>query len=253
MGRKYRIEVGLVQVAVRTDDESWSTVERLIDRVQGVDLVILPELWNVGYFDFSAWIERAELLHGPTFKFLRDMARKLDAFVLGGSFIEKEDGRYYNTAIFIDPSGNLLGKYRKRHLLSYKSKEREILTPGSEPLVVPTEIGTFGTAICYDLRFPKLFREMAGQGAEVFLVPAAWPIVRMEAWEALTRARAVENQAFLLGCDVSGKGFLGRSVVVDPEGVVIGRLGGGEGVLRAELDLARMRAFREEFSAWQER
>jgi len=252
MERKDRIEVGLIQIATRNDDP-WDAVERVIDRVRGVDLIVFPELWNVGYFDFSMWIKRAEPLTGTTFMFLRDMARSLNAFVLGGSFVEKSNGRYYNTAIFIDPLGNLLGKYRKRHLLSYRSKEREILTPGVKPLVVATEIGTFGTAICYDLRFPELFREMAIQGTEVFLVPAAWPIVRMEAWEALTRARAVENQAFLLGCDVSGKGFLGRSVVVDPEGVVIGRLGGGEGVLRAELDLAKMRAFREEFSAWRER
>ena len=243
----------MIQIAVRGADDPVAAVDGLIDRVQGVDLVILPELWNVGYFDFSAWIERAEPLHGPTLEFIRDMARRLDAFVLGGSFIEQDGGRYYNTAVFVDPSGDLLGKYRKRHLLSYRSKEREILTPGSEPLVVPTEIGTFGAAICYDLRFPEIFREMAEQGAEVFLVPAAWPIVRMEAWEAMTRARAVENQAFLVGCNAAGKGFLGRSVVVDPEGVVFGCLGGGEGVLRAELDLAGMRAFREEFPAWRER
>lgn len=225
----------------------------LLDRARGADLIVLPELWRIGYFDFSAWRKEAEPLYGKTFEFLRQAAQGLGAFILGGSFIEEEGGRYYNTAVFLDPSGKLLGKYRKRHLLSYRSKEREILTPGEKPLIVPTEIGTFGTAICYDLRFPELFREMAKEGTEVFIVPAAWPIGRMEAWEALTRARATENQAFLLGCDAAGKGLLGRSIAVDPQGVAITRLGGEEGIARAELDLVRMRAFREEFPAWQER
>ncbi len=253
MDRKERIEVALIQVAVRAGETPWARVAGLLDRARGADLIVLPELWGIGYFDFSAWRTRAEPLRGETFEFLSAAARRLDAFVLGGSFIEEEDGRYYNTAVFLDPSGHLLGRYRKRHLLSYRSKEREILTPGDGLLVVPTEIGTFGTAICYDLRFPELFREMAERGAEVFLVPAAWPIVRVEAWEALTRARATENQASLIGCNAAGKGLLGRSIVVDPQGVALARLGGEEGIVRAELDLAGLRAFREEFPAWRER
>jgi len=253
MGQKERIEVALVQVAVRAGEAPWARVAELLDRARGADLVVLPELWGIGYFDFSAWRERAEPLRGETFEFLSAAAQRLDAFILGGSFIEQDGGRYYNTAVFLDPGGRLLGRYRKRHLLSYRSKEREILTPGEEPLVVPTDIGTFGTAICYDLRFPELFRGMAEQGAEIFLVPAAWPIVRVEAWEALTRARATENQAYLLGCDAAGRGLLGRSVVVDPQGVAVAGLGGEEGVVRAELDLAGMRAFRKEFPAWRER
>lgn len=252
MGQK-KIRVALIQLGVHEGGVPWKRVEELFAQAEGADLIMLPELWPVGYFDFASYRKRAETLFGETFDLIKRAAQQIGAFILGGSFIETDGGRFYNTAILFDREGRLLGTYRKQHLLSYRSREREILTPGRDSLVVPTEIGTLGVAICYDLRFPELFRGMAAEGAEIFLVPAAWPIVRMEAWEALTRARAVENQAFLLGCNATGKGLLGRSAVVDPWGVTRARLGGEEGVLRAELDLILMRAFRDEFSAWRER
>lgn len=249
MGRKERIEVALVQLRAKA---SFDRAAALIERARGADLVILPELWRVGYLDFSAWEDESEPLHGETVAFLAAEARRIGAYVLGGSFIEAAGGRRYNTAPFLDPAGNLLGVYRKRNLLSYRSQEQALLTPGDAPLVVRTEIGTFGAAICYDLRFPELFRAMARQGVEVFLVPAAWPIIRLEAWEVLTRARATEDQAYLLGCNAVGKGLLGRSIAADPHGTAIARGGGEEGVVRAELDLAGLREFREEFPAWRE-
>jgi len=252
MGKK-TVSIALIQLKTRAEESPWARAEELLAQAEGADLIVLPELWPVGYFDFAAYRKRAEPLFGETFGFITRAAQRLKAFILGGSFIETDGGGLYNTAILLDREGQLLGTYRKRHLLSYRSQEREILTPGRDSLVVSTEIGTLGVAICYDLRFPELFREMAAEGAEIFLVPAAWPIARMEAWEALTRARAVENQAFLLGCNATGMKLLGRSAVIDPWGVPQAQLGGEEGVLRAELDLGRMRAFRDEFPAWRER
>lgn len=253
MVEKGKITIAGIQLAPLGDMPAARRLDGALDQVKGADLVVLPELWNVGYFDFSSYRPKAEPLHSEMFVLLSHAAQKLGAFILGGSFIEQRDGRFYNTALLFDRRGEFIGAYRKRHLLGYKSKERELLTPGRKPLVIPTEIGTLGVAICYDLRFPDLFREMAAQGAEIFLVPAAWPIGRMEAWDALVRARAVENQAVVVACDMAGKGFLGRSMVVDPRGVVVARLGGGEGILTARVDLAELRAFRSDFSAWRER
>ncbi len=251
MGQKEKITVVLVQLA--GNGSTISRLDAMLDQVRGADLVVLPELWNVGYFDFAAYQSKAEPVHGDTFSYLRRAARALGAFFLGGTFIERHDNRLYNTALLLDPHGELIGTYRKRHLLSYKSRERELLTPGDDTLVVATEIGTLGTAICYDLRFPELFRDMAAQGAEVFIIPAAWPLTRMEAWDALVRARAVENQAVVVACNGAGKGLLGRSMVVDPRGVPIARGGGGEEIITVQIDLGALRRFRHDFPAWQER
>ncbi len=253
MRQKEKITVALLQLAIPGAGPADRRLSAALTSVDNADLIVLPELWNVGYFDFAAYRDKAEPLRGSTFTLLQRIARDHAAFVLGGTFIEQQDGRLYNTALLFDRTGNLIGIYRKRHLLNYKSRERELLTPGDSPLVVPTEIGTLGTAICYDLRFPELFRDMAARGAEIFLVPAAWPIGRMEAWDALVRARAVENQAVVIACGVAGRGFLGRSMIVDPAGVVRAHLGGSPEVITSVIDLAQLRAFRDEFPAWRER
>jgi len=247
--------VALLQLAISSEkDTDWpERINRLLSRVGEVDLVILPELWRVGYYNFASYHSRAETLEGETVCFLAKLAENLRAYVLGGSFIEECAGSLYNTAVLLDREGNVLDCYRKTHLLNYGSKERAILSPGDGGKVVKTGLGSFGIAICYDLRFPELFREMSVKGAEVFLLPAAWPLSRMEAWEVLCRARATENQAYVIACNSAGRGLLGRSMVVDPWGVKIAALGNGEGVLCTQIDLAAEACFRSEFPAWRER
>jgi predicted amidohydrolase len=254
-GQGKEIGVAVIQPALveESDARRLARVERLLGRVQGADLVLLPELWRVGYSDFSSYSRKAETLEGKTVSFLREVARKLGVYLLGGSIVERRGERLYNTAVLLDREGKLIGSYRKTHLLSYRSHERALLTPGEGGEVVKTEFGRLGIAICYDLRFPELFRGMSEQGAEVFLIPAAWPSVRMAAWEGLCRARAVENQGYTVACNAVGRGLLGRSMVVDPWGVKVAALGVREGVLRAEMDLEALRGFRDEFSAWRER
>jgi len=250
-----RIRVALVQSQIKEESDSscLAQVASLLEDARGADLVLLPELWRGGCFDSDSYARRAEAIGGETASLLRRQARDLGAFVLGGSLVERDDGRLYNTAVLLDREGTLVSVYRKIHLLDYQSQERRVLSAGEAVVVVPTEMGVFGLATCYDLRFPELFRTMAERGAEVFLVPAAWPSSRVEAWDALTRARAVENQAYVVACDGTGRGLLGRSRVVDPWGVIAASLGEGPGVLSAEIDLARLREYREEFPAWRER
>jgi predicted amidohydrolase len=253
--RNGKIGVTVLQPRIieEEDKKRLARVQALLTEGRGTDLILLPELWRVGYSNFASYRERAEALAGGTVSFLQGAAREERAYLLGGSFIERDHDHLYNTAVLLDRNGEIIGIYRKSHLLSYRSQERDLLTPGNELTVIETPIGTLGIAICYDLRFPEIFRAMSESGVEVFLVPAAWPITRMEAWEALCRARAVENQAYIIACNAVGERLLGHSMVVDPWGVKIASLGSGEGVLQTSLDLARLRRFREEFPVWRER
>ncbi|MEA3238501.1 MAG: nitrilase-related carbon-nitrogen hydrolase [Candidatus Bipolaricaulota bacterium] len=253
---KHRLEVALLQLGVieETDATVLQRVEELLTGYASkADLVVLPELWRWGHLDFSHHKEQAETLAGESAVFLGRQARELSAYVIGGSIIEREGDRYFNTSLLFDRRGKIIGRYRKSHLLAYRSQERNLLSCGDETPTFATPLARLGVAICYDLRFPELFREMALAGAEVFIVPATWPITRMEAWTALCHARAVENQAYVIACGATGGGLLGHSMVVDPWGVTVASLGGEEGVLRATLDLDRLHRYREEFTAWRER
>ncbi len=254
--QKQRIEVALLQLGISEETEA-TVLQRVEELLAGyaskADLVVLPELWRWGHLDFSHHKERAETLAGESAVFLGRQARELSAYVVGGSIVEREGDRYFNTSLLFDRHGKLIGRYRKSHLLAYHSQESNLLSCGDEAPTFATPLAQLGVAICYDLRFPELFREMAFAGAEVFIVPAAWPITRMEAWTALCHARAVENQAYVIACGATGGRLLGRSMVVDPWGVTVASLGGEEGVLNATLDLDRLHKYREEFTAWHER
>lgn len=253
--RKSLMEVTLLQL--RADGETYFSrlqrVKRLLSQhAKKADLVVLPELWQHGVPNFSKCRDKAETLKDKTAVFLSKQAQELSAYLVGGSFIEKQGEHYYNSSLAFDPTGNLVGKYRKIHLTSYHSDEQEVLTCGEDIRTFSTPLTKIGMAICYDLRFAKLFKDMALAGAEVFVIPAAWPMTRMEAWTALCHARAVENQAYVIGCGTAGSGLLGRSMVVDPWGVTVASLGEEEGLLHAEINLKRLRKFRGEFSAWKE-
>jgi predicted amidohydrolase len=255
IGRKKVVETALVQlkIADETDAARMEKVRALLLAARGADIIVLPELWRLGYANLASFRKAAETIDGETVSFLRDMAAELNADIVGGSIVEKDADQYYNTAVFVDRKGNLCGKYRKTHLLSYRSQERKFLTAGAEFPVFGTRWGNLGIAICYDLRFPELFRRLAERGAELLIVPSEWPTIRMEAWQALCAARAVENQCHVVACNATGKGLLGCSMVIDPNGVRIAAMGKEEGVLRAMINLERMRTFRQEFPAWQER
>ncbi len=229
----------------------------LIDGVNGADLILLPEIWNVGYFAFDAYGAESEGLSGPTVSMLREKAAAKGCFLFGGSIVEADGGEYYNTSVLIDRQGGIAGTYRKIHLFGYQSEEARLLTRGEAPMVVDTELGKFGLSTCYDLRFPELYRRMAVMGAEVFLVASAWPYPRLEAWLLLNRVRALENQVFLVSSNCAGsnrgKGFVGHSMVADPWGTPLASGGDGECVVRAEVDVAQVPKARAVFSAFNDR
>lgn len=226
-------------------------VDGILSGVRQADLVVLPEIWGTGYFNFERYHEESEDLSGPTVAMASTHARRLGAYVLAGSFVERANDGYYNTSVLLDPDGNIVDAYRKIHLFGYNSEEPKVLKRGDKVVVAKTNIGNLGIATCYDLRFPELFRIMVDRGAEIFLIASAWPYPRVEHWIELNRVRAFENQCYLVSANCvgvsKGKQYAGHSYIVDPWGVILAGSGDFEAVLSADLDLDYLRQVRSTF------
>jgi len=217
----------------------------------GKDLIVLPEMWTPGYFGFDRYHDAAQ--SAPKVRsFLAELAQDLGSHLHGGSFVEERGHRFYNTSVLFDPDGQEIADYSKIHLFGYGSREPEVLSPGQEPTVVDTELGRLGMVVCYDLRFPELFRLMTDMGAETVLVASAWPFPRVHAWSTLLRARALENQMHVVaangvGPTLSGPSLCGNSAIVDPWGTVVATVGDDPGVAEATLDLESVSRSRDRF------
>jgi len=251
--------VTLLQMAAqdgRPLEESFAEVTRLIDQVGEADLYLLPELWTPGYFAFDDYARAADDFEA-VINSLSEVARTTGAYLHGGSILHERDGELFNCSVLFDRTGRLIAQYRKIHLFGYGSREQELLTPGETPVVVDTDFGRVGLAVCYDLRFPELFRTLADRGAEVFLVASAWPHPRVEAWNTLLRARAIENQAFMLATNgvgmASGGVLCGRSTIVDPWGVTVASAGDTAGTVSADIDVSEVAEARTSFPALADR
>ncbi len=220
-------------------------------------VVVLPEIWATGFFNFDRYHRESEPLDGEIFSMLAPWAEKIGCYIVGGSIIEQGDQAYYNTSLVIDPTGSLAGTYRKIHLFGYQAEESRLLQAGKEPLVLKTEFGTWGFSTCYDLRFPELYRFMVDGGTDLFFVVAAWPRARLEHWVLLNRTRALENLGNLCACNCSGtiRGteLGGNSLVVDPWGEVKARGGLQEEIIRVDVNPGLPGAVRRKFPALSDR
>lgn len=232
-------------------EKTLEKAARAVAECRDADLVILPEIWNLGFMSFDRYAPEAEDMGGPTPTLMRNLARENHIFLHTGSFVEADNGNYYNTSLLVSPDGEILTKYRKIHLFGYNSQETQILSPGDEVVVADTPLGKIGMATCFDLRFPELFRAMTDKGAEMFLVCSAWPYPRLEAWLMLNRVRALENQAFLISANSSGinrgNRFAGHSMVVDPWGTILAGAGDEEMIVNTRMTLKAVRQARETF------
>jgi predicted amidohydrolase len=218
------------------------------------DLVLLPELWATGYFAFDDYAGTAQPLDGPLVRAMGAAAAAAGVVLHAGSMVERDGaGRLFNTSLLFDRDGALVHTYRKVHLFGYGSREQELLTPGEH-------VGAHGElalSTCYDLRFPELFRAQVDDGSQLFLVAAAWPLARLAHWQVLLRARALENQSFLLACNAAGRQgsveLAGRSAVVDPWGTVVAEAGAGPQTLVVDIDPDLAVRARKEFPALADR
>lgn len=254
-----------VQMAASSDkDANLREAERWIREAAGAGarVIALPEVF---IWRGSKKLERAqaEPIPGPSSKVMAKLARELEIYLLAGSILEEisESDRAYNTSLLYDPTGKLLASYRKIHLFDVdlangvSLRESDTRAHGESVVVGAGNLCRMGLSICYDLRFPELYRGLAKQGAELIFVPAAFTAFTGEAhWESLLRARAIENQAYVIAPGQFGQSahsFMthGHSMIVDPWGKVLAELPDGPGVVIAEIDLDYLQKVRAELPA----
>lgn len=252
------VSVAAVQLtSTANKKENYQKVAHYVQKAAGAQcrLVVLPEHWE--------WlgppkdkIKIAEPIEGPSIQFLQGLAKKFQLFIVSGSIAEKNGKRPpFNTSVLIHPNGELSQPYRKIHLFDTEvaggHKESQFTCPGSQ--VVTESIGwaTVGFSICYDVRFPELYRQMASLGATLLLIPANFTAVTGPPhWEVLVRSRAIENQCFVIAADqtgMTGAGWEahGHSMIVDPWGEILTLAGKEEGIITAGLDLNKLTEVRK--------
>jgi predicted amidohydrolase len=254
--------VALLQVSSDASESAPDRIERVLGMLEETlpqaDIAVLPELWISGAFDLPLAREVAAPLDFPVLERIRAMAKAADTWVHAGSYAERlPDGRTFNTAVLIGPDGEIVATYRKRHLFGFATGERTLITAGDALIVAETPLGHTGIATCYDLRFPEMFRDLVEAGAETFLVASGWPTPRIGHWDVLTRARAIEDQAWMVACNGVGSHaditLGGHSIVIDPQGNVIAEAGDEETVLFADVEPGRAREWREAFPVLDDR
>jgi predicted amidohydrolase len=209
----------------------------------GADLIVTPELLNVGY-DLDR-IGRnpdglAESLDGPTVTLARSLAHECGATIVVG-LLERAGDRLHDSAVIVDASG-AVATYRKSHLYP---PERASFAAGDRLLLVPTSSGRLGVMICFEHAFPEIATALALEGAEILTIPSAVPFGYEHLLTLRTRARAQDNQLFVVACNLAGNGFCGGSLIVDPRGEVLARAGTGEETIRATIDLETIERERE--------
>jgi deaminated glutathione amidase len=264
------LRAAAVQMSSGPDkDRNLAIAERLIREAAAreADLAVLPEVFN-WRGRRAEQAEAAEDLEGPSLRRMAQLARELRLLLVAGSITERIPGeaKAYNTSVVLGPDGAMLGVYRKIHLFDVELKgrvsarESDAKMAGSEVVCVPTPSATFGLSVCYDLRFPELYRQLAKRGATIMTIPSAFTYPTGEShWEVLLRARAIENQVFVIapgqfGPNVHGFSDYGNSMIVDPWGRVLARASdNGEQVILASLDFDELAKVRRELPCLQHR
>lgn len=234
--------------------ENFSKITDLIDKniKRGTDIVILPEVWSAGWkpSEFESLAESLE--DSETIEFLSELAIKYNVNIIGGSFITKNGNNYNNTCPVINLDGELITTYNKMHLFSYYGcDEGKFIKQGENPVLVEINGVKIGLSICYDIRFPEIYRAYRKSGADLLINMAAWPLSRAGHWDTLSKARAIENQCFMVALTQSGliekdEWNLGNSKIIDFNGNVIAEITENkEDTIFAEIKFNEMYKFRE--------
>lgn len=252
------LRIACMQLPARAGEPFAERVEAVLGQAAGIaaDVLVLPELWATGFFAFDRYEQDADRRH-ELLAALGALARRRGGVVVAGSAVERGDQGLHNTTAVFGPGGALVGEYRKLHLFGHGDGEAAILTPGTDPVVCSVAGLRIGLSTCYDLRFPELYRELVDRGAQLIVTTAAWPQARIEHWELLQRARALESQCFAIACNGCGLDrdveLGGRSGVFGPDGEVVALAGAEPTVLRTTIELATVTARREAFPVLEDR
>ncbi len=250
------IHAAAIQFTVKQGDvdANLAHVREALARVadQGANLAVLPEMWSTG-FAYRNLNELAGRTEGIVAELLELSARH--KMVIVGSMPEPNGDKVFNT-IYVADNGTLAGVYRKIHLFSLLGEDKAF-SGGNQWLLAETSIGKIGVIICYDLRFPELSRRLAIEGAQIICVPAQWPKPRQEHWRTLLRARAIENQLFIVSCNACGiigkLDFFGMSMIIGPKGELLAESGEEEGEIFAPLDMQSMEEWRAQIPCFKDR
>ncbi|NLL81852.1 MAG: carbon-nitrogen hydrolase family protein [Tissierellia bacterium] len=255
--RKYK--VGVIQLNTQSDlDKNLETIGNLVEEAaqNGAKLISLPENMDQIAKDKEDYV--VDEIPGKTINFMMELAKKHKLWIHCGSIKEyNKNGKPFNTTVMLNPDGEIVSKYSKLHLfdvdldISGSFKESDNNSPGSEIVNIETEVGNLGFTICYDIRFPELFRLLTLNGAEVIFVPANFTYQTGKAhWSTLLRARAIENGVYIIACGQCGQKpkvlAYGHSMIVDPWGTVLAEAEEEEGIIYAEIDLDYINKVRSE-------
>ncbi|HEB32599.1 MAG TPA: hypothetical protein ENI15_17280 [Spirochaetes bacterium] len=212
------------------------------------DFIILPEMFEVVTKPEDA-VHHTHAVPSDITDLISGLARENAVNVIGGSFFEKDEELIYNTALVYDRKGEICGKYRKIHLFdAFGYGESNVLSRGSEPLLCELDGLKFGVAICYDIRFPEIFRHYAVQGAQAVFLPAAFFQPNHDHWQLNIKSRALDNTIFVMTSNHTGRNFVGRSMAANPWGISIASMGIEEGYYCVEIDVRQIEKFRERLS-----
>lgn len=234
------IALAQIDLVLGKPDQNLATARAKIAeaKTRGADIVVLPELWSTAY-DLEHAAAHASALDAGMFAAIADAARENQIAVVG-SLMESLNGKVYNTATFIDARGKRVGAYRKLHLVPMLDEDK-YLAGGDDAPVFDAATGKFALAVCYDLRFPELWRHYALGGARLVFLPAEWPQQRIAHWRTLLPARAIENQIFVIACNRVGASkdqtFGGHSMIVNPWGEILVEGDERAALLIAQIDL----------------
>lgn len=239
----------------RNIEKAFSFLE---EAAKTAEVIVLPEMWTIGY-GLRSLEENAEEMNSPLIERLKAFAKKKEVYLVPGSLPIKEGHKVYNRSLLLSPKGELLTTYDKLHMFSLLN-EPKFFTAGGKVVVseVTTETGPLGLglSVCYDLRFPEMYRTLTRSGAQVVTVPAQWPESRLHAWRTLNQARAIENQIYI--CAVNGVGtykdnvFGGHSMFISPVGDIIVEGGQEEEILYADFCPKTLASIRSQMAIWED-
>jgi predicted amidohydrolase len=264
------LRTAVIQVNARDHPaENLANVEHFLDRAadMGAQFAGLPELWTY-LGPYSGFDEAGQTIPGPAIELLQEKARKHKMIVHGGSIVERSastPGKFHNTSVLIDRDGEIVAQYRKIHLFDVdlangeKHYESERIVAGDQVVTAEIDGITFGLTVCYDLRFPELYRSLALRGAQVLLVPAGFTLhTGRDHWEVLLRARAIENFCYVVapaqvGKYPPGRQCFGRSMIIDPWGLVLAQAQDMPTVVMTEIDLTQIERARAQIPSLEHR
>jgi omega-amidase len=253
-----KLSITLAQMPIHLGEvkRNFTTMQKWTEEAarRGSHIVVFPELWSTGYALNEA-SSLGQTLNQGLFAEVASLAKQ-HKISITGSMLEKRGIEVANSAPFYAANGQSMGVYRKIHLFPLMDEDR-YLQPGSSPLMMDLPWGGTAIAICYDLRFPELFRRYALEGANIVIIPAEWPLARIDHWRALMIARAIENQCYMIGVNTAGQigetVFGGHSLIVDPFGKIVAEAGEDPQMLTAEIELERIKEARAKIPVFDSR